>query len=324
VDRLYSVGRDLAVDLSHDLADVANLVRFPRLSNFIGYLENIIATAPTLAPIADACEQQLHAHPDYEVNSWSIRHMIALYRNQLALIDTITDDIVALKRSKRYVNEQHLEADVDLQDKSGSAFYRVGNVWQIAFGTRATQLTDSDGLRYIAFLLRRPHQDVHVTSLRDVATKQHKPDAHNRAADLNDEANADRLSMAPSRQNVSDRRGLRGFNIRLNEIDSELNQALADNDESRIPQLRSEREHIVDLLSESVRAFRDTDDNLRTTVQKSISRARKQIGTEIPELEQHLHQCLRTGFTCRYDPPVPIKWVLDSAEAVKRPKHPRR
>jgi hypothetical protein len=48
-------------------------------------------------------------------------------------------------------------------------FRRDGNYWTVCFGGRTVRLPDSNGLRYLALLLRRPGEAVHVVDLRAAA-----------------------------------------------------------------------------------------------------------------------------------------------------------
>ena len=52
-------------------------------------------------------------------------------------------------------------------------FRRDGDHWTIRFGSRTVQLRDSNGLRYLSLLLRRPGDAVHAVDLRATAGRAH-------------------------------------------------------------------------------------------------------------------------------------------------------
>jgi len=60
-------------------------------------------------------------------------------------------------------------------------FRRDCDVWTIQFGGRTVRLPDSNGLRYLAVLLRRPGEAIGVVDLRAVAGRASSPGRRRRA-----------------------------------------------------------------------------------------------------------------------------------------------
>ena len=62
---------------------------------------------------------------------------------------------------------------MELTTAGGATFRREGEYWSIAHGEESLRLRDSKGLRYVASLLARPGQEVHVLDL--VAAVEGRP-----------------------------------------------------------------------------------------------------------------------------------------------------
>jgi hypothetical protein len=168
---------------------------------------------------------------------------------------------------------------------------RVGDMWEASYQGRTAYLRDAKGLRDLAALLARPRVDLPALHLAGVDERQRGEPRH---ADP-----------------VLDRTALRAYRRRLAELDEELDAAHVTSDLARGRRASDERER---LLAELRRATRpggasrslgpSTAERARKAVTARIRDTIRRISAVHPELGAHLERTVRTGGTCRYDPPT--------------------
>lgn len=73
--------------------------------------------------------------------------------------------------------------------------------------------------------------------------------------------------------------------------------------------LRTDPAHDPEQLSEHLRAI-VFDDRVRSRVSKLLRRTISALGDEHPLLGEHLRVSVRTGFTCSYEAPPIVRWIL--------------
>jgi hypothetical protein len=164
-------------------------------------------------------------------------------------------------------------------------------MWQAIYQGRTAYLRDAKGLHDLAALLARPRVDLPALELAGVEEPQR---GESRRTDP-----------------VLDRTALQAYRRRLTELDEELDAAHATSDLALGRRAGDERER---LLAELRRATRpggasrslgpSTAERARKAVTARIRDAIRRIGAVHPELGAHLDRTVRTGRTCRYDPPT--------------------
>jgi hypothetical protein len=189
---------------------------------------------------------------------------------------------------------------------------REGDFWTVAYAGETTRVRDVKGLRYIAFLLAAPGADVHVLEL--VAAADGSPDggaAPRVAEDLRASRPAD---LGP----VLDRRAKEEYRGRLEELQSELEEAQRFGDEERAARLEEDIDALVEELARAAglggrdRPLSSPAERARVNVTKSIRTAIRLIEKDSPRLADHLTASIRTGRFCSYAPPgeAPPRWAL--------------
>ena len=186
------------------------------------------------------------------------------------------------------------------------SFRSEGDVWAIGLGGQIARLRDLRGLTYIAHLLRRPGEEVHVFDLLDLA----------------DGTAADRAT-APARDGgdageMIDASARAAYRSRLRDLREELAEAEADNDLGRIERCREELDLLADHLSAATglggrdRRAASQANRARVAVAKAIRVALSRIETQTPDLASHLDLAIKTGTFCSYnpDPLRPMRWDL--------------
>ncbi len=167
-----------------------------------------------------------------------------------------------------------------------------GGRWTIRCQAPAFQLRDGKGLRYLAHLLRRPGEELHVADL--VAAVEGR--AGEPAAALGDTGE------------ILDPRARAEYRERLAALEQEIEEATARNDAGAVEKLSAEIEFVKEELSAAYglggRARRGGDiaERIRKAVTNRIRDAISQIERHDPALAQHLKATIRTGKFCAYEP----------------------
>lgn len=183
---------------------------------------------------------------------------------------------------------------------SENCFRRTGDFWTIQFEHIRVTLKHSLGLQYIATLLSRPGEAIHVLEL---IAPPPSPEGFNPA-------------FTTSNDKRSDDRARTQYRHRLREISVELDEAEAHHDLGMTARLTSERAHIMTELAGSFglrgrgRPFNSEAERARISVRNRISSAFVALTAHHPSLARQLRRAIRTGVACTYDPLTPVRWIL--------------
>jgi eukaryotic-like serine/threonine-protein kinase len=203
------------------------------------------------------------------------------------------------------------------QPAAGAVFRREGDVWTLAYQGELARLRDARGLGYLACLLGRPGQEVHVLEL--VAAVQGPA-----AGTPPDRRRSDALQagLTPSRLDdtvpLLDAQAREAYRRRLGELEDDLEQARSWADPERAARAEAEIDALVDELARAAglggrdRAAPSPAERARVSVTKAIRNALKTIARHSPALGDHLAASVHTGRFCSYAPPgeAPPAWSL--------------
>ena len=115
---------------------------------------------------------------------------------------------------------------------------------------------------------------------------------------------------------VLDAQARRAFRRRLDDLESDLAEAEADNDLERIGRAKSERDAVAHELAAALglggraRTLGDAGERARKAVSARLRDALDHIAAAHPDLGAHLQASVRTGTFCSYDPPSDVRWVV--------------
>jgi hypothetical protein len=184
-------------------------------------------------------------------------------------------------------------------------FRREGNFWTVAWDDAVVRLKDNRGLRYLAQLLARPGQEVHVLDL--VAAVHAEP------------GQAARRHLASADAGtVLDATARAAYRRRLADLRDELEEAAAYGDLGRTDRLRAEIEFLTEQLASAMglggaaRRVGGPSERARSAVTQNIRSTLKRLVQELPALDEPLARRIRTGSFCAYepDPSRPVAWQL--------------
>ncbi|MGH7804689.1 MAG: adenylate/guanylate cyclase domain-containing protein, partial [Candidatus Binatia bacterium] len=189
---------------------------------------------------------------------------------------------------------------------SENAFRRTGDFWTLDFDGAAITMRDTKGLNYLARLLAEPHREIHAFELigggqsAGVSARQSDP------------ARAD-LGHAGE---LLDPKARAEYRARLEELQSELDEADGANDVGRASRLREEMEFLSQELSAAfglggrARKAADSAERARKAVASRVNQSLARIRKEHPALGAHLSNAVRLGTFCEYRPERPMTWKL--------------
>jgi tetratricopeptide (TPR) repeat protein len=190
-------------------------------------------------------------------------------------------------------------------EAAAPVFRREGNFWTISWDGPVVRLKDTRGLRYVAQLLARPGQEVHVLDL--VAAVQAEPGQAVRRQLASADAGA-----------VLDATARAAYRQRLVDLRDELEEAASYGDLGRSDRLRVEMEFLTEQLASALgvggtaRRVGGPSERARSAVTQNIRSTLKRLVQALPVLDERLARRIRTGAFCAYepDPSRPVAWRL--------------
>jgi len=193
-------------------------------------------------------------------------------------------------------------------------FRRAGDYWMIGSAEDPLRLADSIGLQCLAFLLRRPGEDVAATDLTDLRAGGRAA----AAAVAGEGADLVVRGDAGDAGEMLDPQARAAYKARLRELREDLDEAERFNDTGRAEMVRAEMETLSRELSRAFglggrqRRAASHAERARVNVTRAIKKAVGRIARHDPALAHHLDNAIHTGRFCRYvpDPNNPLRWEL--------------
>jgi hypothetical protein len=164
---------------------------------------------------------------------------------------------------------------------------RDGDVWKVSFGESTFRVKNSKGMQFLAALIARPRQELHVLELAAPPT-----DANLDGADAE----------------VLDETARASYKERIQALREELAEAEEWNDPARAEAARSELDFLTTELARGMglggrpRQFRGNAERARVNVQRRIRAALQRLSDHDEALARHLERSVKTGMRCSYDP----------------------
>lgn len=213
-----------------------------------------------------------------------------------------------VRKAERAVAALQFESERAPAAPAGQHFVRQGDVWQLCYRGRSTRVTDLKGMHYLAALLARPGQQLHVLELIMLAqgsepqlTRHAETDVVARSLESY-ELNLDGKSIAAYRRRVS-------------ELAAELEDAERMSDLARKQTCLHERELLLRELASGTRARHRPTERARKAVYNRIRQAVEHIERAHAELGRHLVSTIKTGAHCAYCPEDATPWELSAWSA---------
>ena len=172
-----------------------------------------------------------------------------------------------------------------------------GDTWVIEFAGARARLRDQRGLHHLRALLERPGIEVSALTL----------------------AGSDSSLAGSSEHTILDQRAMREYRQRITDLQSDIDEATANNDIERAASAEAELDALVEQLALATgfggrsRQFNGADERARVSVTKAIRSTIHHLRQELPDLERHLTATVHTGSRCVYqpDPRAPHRWTTE-------------
>ena len=198
--------------------------------------------------------------------------------------------------------------------RPGAVFRREGDYWTVAYQGELARLRDAKGLGYLACLLDRPGQEVHVLELVGAVDGRPAGPAQGRPGDV---AQAGlRVSRLEAADPLLDAQARAAYRRRLRELEEELEEARSWSDAERAARAEAEIDALTGELARAAglgghgRSLATPAERARVSVTKATRTAIRTIARHCPALGDHLAASVRTGRFCSYAPPgeAPPAW----------------
>jgi len=201
------------------------------------------------------------------------------------------------------------------ESKVTGVFRKEGEFWAISYQATTFQLKDAKGLRYLAYLLARPGQRIHVYDLIEAVEGGA---AGGRTAIQTESEDLEIVREIDSPVLTIDGRARSEYRARLRDLQGDLDEADRANDLGQSERLRTEIEMLGQELTGSsglggrARAASGSAERARGLVGKNIRSVVEKIRRQHPALGRHFATAISTGYFCAYqpEPDHPISWQL--------------
>jgi hypothetical protein len=175
-------------------------------------------------------------------------------------------------------------------------------IWTVGREGATEAIREMKGFAYLQHLVRHPGVEISALALSDWA-------AGHPGSGVDEQSTGD----------VIDRQALVAYRTRLAELDAELDECRAWADAARIARLEDERDALLSELRGATglgaraRQAGGTAERARVAVRKAIAAAIERIAATDSGLGRLLHDCVRTGARCSYepDPARRVTWRTD-------------
>ena len=192
-----------------------------------------------------------------------------------------------------------------------SLFLRQGDYWTIGYQGRIALLKATRGLHYLAWLLRNPGREFHVSEL--IGQIIGRPLVLGKGGPATNAWQGGLLSDAGP---ILDAQAKAEYRHRLDDLREDLEEAERFNDPTRAERARDEMDALAAQLASAVglggrnRRSGSEAERARSAVTKRMKSSIKRIGEAIPSLGSHLATRVRTGYFCSYNPQPerPVAW----------------
>jgi len=200
-----------------------------------------------------------------------------------------------------------------LSTQHSSIFRREGDYWTIAHQGIVLRLKDSNGLHYLAQLLRYPDREIHALDLVIVGAADEAPmdRGPGELAQIGLQAGG-----SGDTGEILDPQARAAYKQRLRELHEELAEAQEFNDRGRLDYIQQEIEFLSQELANAVgldgrnRKAAAQAERARVNVTRAIKAVIKKMAEQHTELERYFAMTIKTGMFCSYTPAshVSVVW----------------
>jgi hypothetical protein len=174
-------------------------------------------------------------------------------------------------------------------------FRQAGDYWDVVFeGNTAFHLKDTFGARYLDRLLHNPNKAI-------------------RALDLEGEIRVEKTAVRAqnSIQAATDRQSLLEYRNEVEELEAELEEAKATDNEAAVERLEKEIQDVKAAMGKKGNISGDAGERARDNVRKAVEAVVKSLtkkGSAEKAFAKHVSQCVKLGYDVMYVNPQGTIW----------------
>ena len=226
------------------------------------------------------------------------------------LVDSEPGPVGSVRLRRRVITSRAAPTASDARPvEQQNEFVLEGDFWSVSYAGRTVRLKDTKGFHDLARLLVAAGTEVAAVALVGV----HSPGARSLGG-IADQG----FGIESDAGGMLDPEAREQYRSRLQDLESELEDAAASHDPVREERARDERAFLLAELRSSVglhgrtRRAIDPAERARKAVTWRIRDAIARAEAAHPPFGRHLRRSVRTGTLCVYDPPEPTRWTLST------------
>jgi hypothetical protein len=190
---------------------------------------------------------------------------------------------------------------------------RAGKGWLVSFESEKALVLGSVGMSRLVRLLKAPGQQL---SALDLVTGSGPSTKSGKHRVIGDDALAEGMNASGHTGEIIDEVARKMYQQRAKELQIELANDTANQDEGHRLEIRAELEDIEHVLKATSgkgrknRKFSAEQERARQTTSKTINSALEVLEEEMPRLARHLRDSLKFGHYLSYDPQPRLRWEI--------------
>jgi len=207
-------------------------------------------------------------------------------------------------------SQRTLEHRPNLRPRDESSFIQEGDYWTIIYQGQVARLKDTRGLHCLAYLLRHPGREFHVSELLVRLPEVAEPRTPAHLPPVSQCVRCENVSL------ILDAQAKAEYKRRLEELREDLADAEQRNASDQVSRAHEEMNIIAEHLAAAVglggrdRGCASISERARSAVTKRIKMSIHKIEEAMPSLGRHLAARIKTGYFCSYHPHPdrPVTW----------------
>jgi hypothetical protein len=198
-------------------------------------------------------------------------------------------------------------------------FQRENDFWTVIYeGKKSPLLKHEVGLGYIAYLLNRPYEKVHVMEVYHAGKFNFDPATTHYSKMSKDQILREGLNISTLGHagTTLDLKAIAQYKEDVRELRRERDDAERNNDLGRMEKLNIDIQTIEERLTAclarggKLRTDANANEKARKNVTNSVKHSLSRISKTDPDLWRHLFDHIHTGTFCSYTPEKPTPWKL--------------
>ncbi len=215
-----------------------------------------------------------------------------------------------------YYREKEIPASTD---KPPYVFRKQGDMWEVTYKGKATNVKHQKGMLYIEHLLRNAKRQFKPLELKQIIDPPETVIPLGNVNPISEDDSAKKQEgMGYIEANaIADRDALKGYYDRFKQIDVELEEARCNSDQATEDKLSKEKDAILQQMRSSkairgqLRQFSGNEAKVKGTISTAIRRAIDSIKEHNEDLSEHLDSNVNRGSPFCYSSEPEVDWHFE-------------